>query len=579
MPSLILRIAGLLGISFILSGSVLFFFTPIRNVPIIVILLVALVIASLFIYIIKSFDIVKQFTKPKKISLVIFGTLFSFFVAVSIKGEHPFLLDNHILTILIVWLGVAATIFIVTLAVILLFLSFELEQKEKIVPLWKIAVYALPFFTLSLFFLFAFYPGLMTPDSLAQWGQAKSKEYTNWHPVVHTWILGLLLKIRDTPAIIAFAQILMFSFFTGFLGYVLERSRIPQKFVWTGLIIFALSPVHLITSITLWKDVWYSAALFFFTILMFLITKSAGKIQRNWPFLILFILVSFGVVFFRHNGFPVFIVTMILVLIMYRKYWIKIYPIVAGIILIHQIITGPIYDKMNVHPSDPQEMLSIPTQQIATIVTENGVMTKEQESYVNEIFPIPLWHEKFHPYSVDSIKFSWGEYDRWVIYNDYKLYAKMYWNLVKQNPGLAAKGLFRQTSLVWQINEPPDGYTSRYVTNIYLNNEYGLENHIFNNDITQLARNYLVITDKAKDIIWRPAFYTVLALLFTYISYLRNNWRAWLLILPVALNTGSVFVGIPAQDFRYLLSNSLVMYALLFFSFVKFDVMEKKVPK
>ena len=575
MKSISLRITGLLGISLFLSFSVLFFFTPIRNVPVYIILLLAIPLGFLVHYAIGFIGIAKGMTRAKKVSLCIFGILYPLLITVSIRGEQAFLMDNHIVIILGVWFGVFSTVLIGTMAIIRFFLSFNLDKEEKSVPIWKIALYALPFLVVSLFFLIAFYPGTMTPDSLAQWGQAKSKQYTDWHPVVHTWLIGLLLKIRDTPAVIALFQIFMFSFTTGLLGYVLERARIPKAFIWLGLIIFALSPIHAITSITIWKDVSFSVVLFLFTILIFLIVKSAGKVISSWPFIILFVLASLGVIFFRHNGFPVFVVTMVFVLIMYRTHWKRVLPITVMLILTHQIVTGPIYTALKVHPSDPQEMLSIPTQQIATIVTEEGYMTDEQTEYINRLFPIPLWTEKFNPYSVDPIKFSWGDYDRFVIYDDPKLYAKMWGELVTQNPYLAAKGLFKQTSLVWQINEPADGYTSRYVTNIYLNNEYGLVNSVLNPQVTKTALNYMKTTDKAKDIIWRPAFYTLLALLFTYISYLRNNWRSWLILLPVALNTGAVFVGIPAQDFRYLLSNSFVMYALLFFSFIKFDVIRK----
>ncbi len=121
------------------------------------------------------------------------------------------------------------------------------------------------------------------------------------------------------------------------------------------------------------------------------------------------------------------------------------------------------------------------------------------------------------------------------------------------------------------MNEPEDGYTSKYVTNIYLNNEFGLKNHVLEPAITNLARTYLNKAEKQDEFIWRPAVYTTLALLFIFIAYLRNDWRAWLLIFPIALNTGSVFVAIPAQDFRYLYSNSLFMYLAFFISFMTYQ--------
>jgi hypothetical protein len=384
-----------------------------------------------------------------------------------------------------------------------------------------------------------------------------------------------LTFIWDSPAIIAIFQIGLLALASGFLGYTLERFLFPKKYIWFGLVLLALSPVNAIYSITIWKDVVYSAFLLLFSIILFILVKTAVKETRKLSFLIMFVLVSLCLVFFRHNGFPVFVVTMIMTIIMYRAYWKRLTTVTLLIIAVHQLVTGPLYTKMEVIPSDPQEALSIPTQQIAAIVTGEGNLTDTQLQYINRLMPLPLWEEKYNPYSVDSIKFSWGDYDRFVIYDNPKQYASMWGNMVLANPGLAAEGLFNQTSLVWQMNEPEDGYTSKYVTNIYLNNEFGLKNHVLEPAITNLARTYLYKAEKLEELIWRPAVYTTLALLFIFIAYLRNDWRAWLLIFPIALNTGSVFVAIPAQDFRYLFSNSLFLYLAFFISFMTYQKSRK----
>ncbi|WP_317934151.1 DUF6020 family protein [Sporosarcina aquimarina] len=546
---------------------------PIRNAAIWIILLVAILLSGFFYFAFKFWPMFQQLMRAKKISYGIFGTLFPLFVTVSIRGEQPYLDDNHWIVILAIWLGVILAVLAIVTAVISWCLSITLVKEDKPVSLWKILLYALPSLIVSFMFLIAFYPGAMTPDSLAQYDQALSHQYTDWHPVVHTMLIGVLLKIWESPAIIALFQIVLISAATGFAGWSLEKARIPQPFIWIALVLFAISPVHAISSITLWKDVAYSAALFLFTLLMFRIVRTSGRVLDKWPFLALYALTGFMVMFFRHNGFPVFLIVTLFILVMYRAHWMRLLPVAAAMILAYQVVIHPVYTKLEVHPSDPQEMLSLPTQQLAAIVTEDGDMTKEQYEYVNRLFPIEKWHEKYNPYSVDSIKFSWGDYDRFVIYDDWGQYGKMYLKLVKQNPGIATSALFKQTSLVWQMNQPNDGYTSKYTTNIYLNNELGLVNKTLNQSLKMRTYEYLKGSDEAILFLWRPAFYTALALLFTYIAYLRNGWRAWLLLLPVALNTGAVFVGIPAQDFRYLLANSMILLPFILISFVKFEPM------
>ena len=571
MPKDLLRwlIISALGLYF--SGSLLFFFVPIRNVAIWIVLLLAVVLGACIYYALKFWPMLRELPRGKQISYAIFSTLFPLFIAASIRGEQPFLTDNHIAVILAVWLGVISAVLAIVTAVIYWCLSVTLKPFETRVSRWKIALYALPSIVVSTYFLVAFYPGAMTLDSLAQWDQALTHEYTDWHPVVHTMLLSVLLSIWKSPAIIAIFQILLISVGTGVAGWSLDQARVPKPFIWIALILFALSPVHAISSITLWKDVAYSAALLLFTLLMYMIVRSAGRVLMRWPFIAGYAVTGFMVMFFRHNGFPVVLIVTAFVLIMYRPYWMKLFPVAAAMVFIYQIVVNPVYTALDVHPSDPQEMLALPTQQIAAIVTEGGDMTEKQRDYVNRIFPIEKWHEKYNPYSVDSIKFSWGDYDRFTIYDDWGRYARTYLHLVKQNPDIAAGALFKQTSLIWQINEPEDGYTSKYTTHISRNNEFGLVNPVLNEDRKMNAFNYLKNADESIPFLWRPAFYTALALLFTYIAYLRNGWRAWLLLLPVALNTGAVFVGIPAQDFRYLLANSMIMLPMVLISFVKFE--------
>lgn len=574
MPASILRWAVIAGLGLYSSVSLLFFFMPIRNAAIWIILLTAILLGAFFYFALKFRPMFQQLTRAKKISYMIFGTLFPLYITASIRGEQPYLDDNHWIIILAVWLGVILAVLAIVTAIIQWCLSITLVKDEKSVSLWKILLYALPFLIVSSVFLVAFYPGAMTPDSLAQYDQALSHQYTDWHPVVHTMLIGVLLKIWESPAIIALFQMVLISAATGFAGWSLDKAQIPQPFIWIVLVLFAISPVHAISSITLWKDVAYSAALFLFTILMFRIVRTSGRVLDKWPFIALYALTGFMVMFFRHNGFPVFLIVTIFILVMYRSHWVKLLPVAAVMILAYQIVVHPVYTNLHVHPSDPQEMLSLPTQQLAAIVTEDGKMTDKQRDYVNRIFPIEKWHEKYNPYSVDSIKFSWGDYDRFTIYDDWGRYGQTYLQLVKQNPDIAASALFKQTSLVWQINQPEEGYTSKYTTHIYRNNELGLVNVTISQKLQTAAFNYLKAADESIPFLWRPAFYTALALLFTYIAYLRNGWRAWLLLLPVALNTGAVFVGIPAQDFRYLLANSMIVLPFILISFVKFEPME-----
>ena len=556
--------------AFIIAFPFIFFFYPIRNVNLLVFLLVTLIFTFLIAYLYKSKDSLNSLSKQKRVSLYIFPPVFSTLAAFSIRSEQYFLLDNHLLVIIAAFLGTILGFSIIAMAFIKLMLSFAPANDLKEVKVYKVLIYSLPMLIASLFMFISFYPGAMTPDSLQQWEQAQTQEFTNWHPVMFTWTIMFLTNIWNSPGIIALFQVSLFALVTGFMGYMMERTGFKTILIWVLLIMLAISPINAIYSITIWKDVIYSISLLFFSLLLILLVRTNGAESKKLSFLILLFIGSFILVFFRHNGFPVFVITMIPVLIMYRHMWKRLLPVTLLVIAAHQIITGPVYSALEVHPSDPQEALSIPTQQIANIVVNNGEMSVEQKEYINRLMPLELWQEKYNPYAVDPIKFSWGDYDRWVIYDDWNQYFEIWAALVLQNPWLATEAFLNETSLVWQMTMPEDYKMNRYVTNIYLGNEFGLVNTVINPSFKKSALSYLEVENKFEEYLWRPAVYLFLSTLLVYIAYLRNNWRVWLLLLPVALNTAAVMVAIPAQDFRYLFSNSLFFYASLLISLMCF---------
>lgn len=562
--------AALLLAALFLSLTAVFYFQPILNASFWLITLVTLVLFALLIYIYPFVQTIKTWPRPKKVSLAIFLPIFSILASFSVRGEQGYLADNHLMIKLVVYLGMFLAVAILVMAIIKFFLAIKpATELQKVSPIY-VLIYMLPMLAASMVMFIAFYPAAMTPDSMAQWEQAKTQEFTNWHPVMFTWTIMFLTQIWDSPGSVALFQIALLAITMGYMGYLMKRFNIHSAIIWVVLIAAALVPMNAILSITIWKDVTYSISLLFFSLLMILLVKTNGEETKKLSFMALFLISSFMLVFFRHNGFPVFVITMIVVLIMYRHTWKRLLPAALAIIVIHQVITGPVYTKLDVVDSDPQEALSIPTQQIANIVVNNGDMDDEQRAYVNSLMALEKWPEKYNPYSVDPIKFAWGDYDRWVIYNDWPGYFKIWGGLVVQNPALAIEGFLKQSSLVWQMNLPEDGRMNRYVTNIYYGNEFGLVNRVIYPTVTQAAGKYLSVDDSAKETIWRPAVYIFLSTLLIYIAYLRNNWRVWLLLLPIALNTGAVTATIPAQDFRYLFSNTLFLYAALFISLISF---------
>ena len=136
--------------------------------------------------------------------------------------------------------------------------------------------YALPAVLVWGLSLLVFWPGMLSNDSLGQWGQALSGQMGDWHPIFHTFLLSVLMKIWYSPALPAMLQILALSLvFARGLG-LLQAYGAPRWVLWAVAVIFALFPINPLFSITLWKDIPYAIALLALFILFLRIALTSG---------------------------------------------------------------------------------------------------------------------------------------------------------------------------------------------------------------------------------------------------------------------------------------------------------------
>lgn len=425
---------------------------------------------------------------------------------------------------------------------------------------------------ISLFYWVAFFPAAMTPDSLSQWRQAHTGEFDDGHPIIFTWLIMLLVKIWNSPGIIALFQILVVTSVYGYAFDFLLKRKVHPLFLGILTAIILVIPSFTIFSIIIWKDIIYSSFLLFFTVNLAKLHFSKGNWIKSRSGFLLLLLSAFGTAFFRHNGLPVFILTFVLLIILFRNKWKPLLSIFLIVFILERIIAGPVFHALNVKPSDPNEALSIPTQQIANIIVNDGDMTKDERAYFDKVFPIELWKEKYNPYNTNPIKFTWESYNREFIFKDTGLYFKNYISIVLKNPLLATEAFLKQSSLVWQVTTFKDGYTDTYVTNVYYGNDLGLKNEIISQKITNTSNKYLAIFKQPVfSFLWKPAFYHCIILLSGLFLAIRKGKKSLVIIVPWLLNTLSILAGLPAQDFRYLLASVFISIFLIAVPFIKPD--------
>lgn len=70
------------------------------------------------------------------------------------------------------------------------------------------------------------------------------------------------------------------------------------------------------------------------------------------------------------------------------------------------VITGPVYSAMGIVPSEEVESVGIPLAQMARVAALDGDMSESDRSYMNELLPLDRYKEVYHPSIIDPLKWN-----------------------------------------------------------------------------------------------------------------------------------------------------------------------------
>ena len=412
--------------------------------------------------------------------------------------------------------------------------------------------------------LLVFFPGMMSGDSLVQWRQAHSLAFSDLHPVFHTLTILLAARVWDSPASSIVVQILFLGLVFGWgMGNLVKRG-LPEKVAWAIAIIFALIPANMLFPVTLWKDVPYAASLFWFTLVLVEVYFSRGSWLTHPANMAAFIISGLFTSLFRHNGWPVVLLSSLVLLWFERKHSRWIFPGVAAIFILRILITGPIYKALNVSPTPATQTYAVLLYHFAAHLQFGSSISPEVRDTLEKILPIKDW-----PY--DPCTAVWTQ--RSADINKTELGrkgSKLLFAAIKQfvaNPEVDIRAFSNLGAFVLRVNPNCNIYISPlyYHPNAviganwidYYDGENTVETPVLPWFSKPIARFYQM-TSKLEGIrvlhllFWQPATYLLLFLVSSIGFYLsQKRWDFLVFISPAMIQTViSIFLS-PAQQTRY----------------------------
>ena len=228
---------------------------------------------------------------------------------------------------------------------------------------------------------------------ISQTTSALGEITNNHHPVLHTWLIRVFMRMGEKLfssyesgiGLLSLLQMIILSYALSRMVMLLKKKAVPILLVIGTAVLSAVWFMNACLSVTMIKDTLHAAFLVLFCCHFVEIATNPSEYIARKRNLVLFPIVSFFMCAFRNNGLHIYLFcfAILLVLRISRFRRVKRYlPLIAVVILpviMFKIYTGPVFDALGIEPGQVREALSIPIQQLQRVAVKRaGELTPEQ---------------------------------------------------------------------------------------------------------------------------------------------------------------------------------------------------------
>ena len=157
--------------------------------------------------------------------------------------------------------------------------------------------------SVSLVYLFAFFPGGFSSDTTTQWHQIRGElPLSDWHPALHTMLLWLMTRICDHPAFVLLLQGTAYACAVGYAAMSMHKWRVQKAFVLLAALYLSANPAISNIMAFPWKDCAFAIAALFLGTVLFEVHCSCGEWLKDKMHLLFLALLLALCAILRHNG-------------------------------------------------------------------------------------------------------------------------------------------------------------------------------------------------------------------------------------------------------------------------------------
>lgn len=435
-----------------------------------------------------------------------------------------------------------------------------LESGRKIRRPWLVAVLCclaawLPYYL-------TYYPGIVSPDYVEIINQCiGTLPLTNHHPVLFIYFIKMLLLpcyriggMQSAVAVVTAVHMILFAVMLGYLAHWLYQKGIGEIGYGLTTAFLALNPVIAVFSVYMTKDVLFGGIFLLYVLQLYDIAESKGELLKTVKGTLSFLLCSLLIVFLRNNGIYIVCAIVVISIVPYRAMWKRLALCAVVIVLSYGLVKGPVFDALGMEGESFAESLSVPLQQAAQTICDDGEMTEEDRVFLEKLLPFETVKEVYTPGYTDPYKFH-PDFDDAFLNSHKGEFLKVWADMLFRNPGSYWKAYLMQTAGYWHIGETDTINPYGVIPNDLGIVQQNLIEKVMGISLEPIIEKAILACRKAPVICFLTNMaFMVFGIYFLCIRCRVNGKREYMIpFLPLLLLWATVMIAAPAYcKFRYL---------------------------
>ncbi len=395
------------------------------------------------------------------------------------------------------------------------------------------------------------YPGFASPDTIDQWTQVKTGNYTSHHPPIHTLYLEVFSLGGRRPGLVTMAQILLLGAILVYAATWLSRAGVPTGVAVAAAWLLGLSPAVAPTTLALWKDVLFGLFLLWAWIELTALAVDEDRVYR-WPAMVRLGLALSGVFLLRANGPITVLATMVVLSFVFRRRWRHLLAAWGVALGVAFLVLGPLYQVLGVEgsPTEPAQVFLADV--AASYVDQPDTFSGQDIELLESLAPLGVWTDLYDCYDSTPLLFD-PRFDHDPVRADPGPYRRLVIDvLVRDLDTVAGHRLCAANFVYWPPQ--PAGVTFHRIPYFMPENDVGLVRDPLSVPAFRLTNAYLQWAELEHRLwlTWRPAIVILPALLAIALMVVAVEKRR--LLIPSTLflvHLVNVVATSPAQEFRY----------------------------